>query len=171
MNPRGYSAIGLHHPKDRHNIGGVLRACGVYDASMLVTTGKRYSRHAADTISTWKHMPFFQNVDDLKSYVPYDCVPVAVDIVPDAVSLVEYVHPERAFYIFGPEDSTLGKDIISWCRDVIYIPGNHCMNLAMSVSTVLYDRMAKQTRRVADTNSIRTQQKEIQIGFHTHDPS
>jgi len=69
MNPRGYSAIGLHQPKDRHNIGGVLRSCGIYDVSMLVTTGKRYSRHASDTISTWKHMPFFQNVNDLTSYI------------------------------------------------------------------------------------------------------
>ncbi len=53
------------------------------------------------------------------------------------------VHPVRAFYIFGGEDATLGGRVLSWCRDVIYIPTAYCMNLAATVNVVLYDRMTK----------------------------
>src|SRR5690606_30290164 len=76
-----------------------------------------------------------------------DCVPVAVDLLEGATPLCEYTHPERAFYIFGPEDGTLGKAVTSWCRDVVYIPTNYCMNLAATVNVVLYDRLAKQRAR------------------------
>jgi tRNA(Leu) C34 or U34 (ribose-2'-O)-methylase TrmL len=92
----------------------------------------------------YKHIPMI-NVEDLFDAIPFDCVPVAVDLVEGAVSLVNYKHPERAFYIFGAEDATLGKRILDRCRDVIYIPMDGCMNLAATVNVVLYDRMAKQT--------------------------
>ena len=64
--------------------------------------------------------------------------------VEGATSLVDYIHPERAFYIFGAEDATLGERVLSRCRDVIYVPTSGCMNLAATVNVVLYDRMAKQ---------------------------
>jgi hypothetical protein len=113
---------------------------------MVAKTGQRYGKHNTDTQLAWRHLPLIQ-CDDLKLVVPYDCVPVAVDLVEGARSLVGYTHPERAFYIFGPEDGTLGKPILSWCRDVIQIPTAHCMNLAATVNVVLYDRLAKELRR------------------------
>lgn len=61
----------------------------------------------------------------------------------DATSILEYEHPKQAFYIFGPEDGTLGKNTLNWCRDKIYIPTKQCMNLAATVHVVLYDRMLK----------------------------
>lgn len=143
---RGYSAIGLFYPKNDVNVAGVLRACSVYQSSMLVTCGKRYKKHSADTSVYWKHMPFIQNATDLRDYIPYDCVPVAVELVTDAQSLVDYVHPQRAFYVFGPEDGTLGHQVTDWCRDTVYVPGSHCMNLAATVNVVLYDRLSKQLR-------------------------
>jgi hypothetical protein len=51
--------------------------------------------------------------------------------------------PDRALYIFGPEDGSLDKDIRDWCEDVVYIPTTGCMNLAATVNVVLYDRLAK----------------------------
>jgi len=88
-------------------------------------------------------MPFVQ-CDNLHDVIPYDCIPVAVDIIEGAIPLQEYEHPERAFYIFGAEDNTLGHRVTSWCRDVVYVPTNHCMNLAATVNVILYDRMAKE---------------------------
>ena len=146
MNHQGYSAVGLFHPKDNYNIGGVLRAATIYETSLVAIEGRRYQKHSADTTAAWRHLPLIQDTI-LKEVIPYDCVPVAVDLIDDAQSLVEYVHPDRAFYIFGPEDGTLGKSVTEWCRDVVYVPGKHCMNLAASVNVVLYDRMAKQMRR------------------------
>ena len=147
MKTRGYSAIGLHQPKNNYNIGSVLRAAKCYNTSLIVSSGKRYRRHSTDTTAAYRHIPFMHNVEDLRNYVPYDAVPVAVDLIPSAISLFEYKHPERAFYIFGPEDGTLGHQITDWCRDVVYIPTEHCMNLAATVNVVLYDRACKQSMR------------------------
>jgi tRNA(Leu) C34 or U34 (ribose-2'-O)-methylase TrmL len=71
-------------------------------------------------------------------------VPVAVDLIEGATSLVEFKHPERAFYIFGAEDQTLGRRVLDWCKNVVYVPTDRCMNLAATVNVVLYDRLAKQ---------------------------
>jgi len=139
---RGYYAVGLISPKTPANVGSALRACDVYGAAFLAQTGNRYGDHGTDTFKSYKHMPFFR-VDDLKEIIPKDCVPVAVELLPNARSLVSYTHPERAFYIFGPEDGTLGEKTISWVRDVVYIPTKRCMNLAATVNVVLYDRLAK----------------------------
>lgn len=139
---RGFSCIGLTNPKTDANIGGALRAAGVYGAAMLAISGNRFRRCPTDTAKAYRHLPVI-TCDDLRAVIPYNCVPVAVDLVPDAVSLVAYEHPERAFYIFGAEDSTLGKATLSWCRDTIYIPTKGCMNLAATVNVVLYDRLMK----------------------------
>lgn len=142
---RGYACIGLDNPKTPMNVGSVLRAAGVYEAAMVAIAGKRYKKSGTDTMKHYRHLPLLQ-VDELKSAIPYDCVPVAVDLIEGAIPLYEYKHPERAFYIFGAEDATLGERVLSYCRDVVYVPTNGCMNLAASVNVILYDRLAKQLR-------------------------
>lgn len=139
---RGFAAIGLDNAKDPKNVGSVLRAAGCFGASMVAISGDRYKRSCTDTQAAYRHMPLVQT-DDLHKVLPFDCVPVAVDLIPGAQPLFEYKHPERAFYIFGAEDQTLGDRITSWCRDVIYVPTNHCMNLAATTNVILYDRALK----------------------------
>lgn len=143
---RGYAAIGLDNPKTDANIGSALRACGVFGAKMMAVSGRRYGKAPTDTMKAYRHLPFIQ-CDDLKEVIPYDCVPVAVDLIDGAHSLFKYMHPERAFYIFGAEDATLGSRVLEWCRDVVYIPSNRCLNLAATVNVVLYDRAAKEAVR------------------------
>lgn len=140
----GYSAVGLDNPKVQENVGSAMRACGVYGASLLAVSGQRLSPGITDTMKHYRQIPYLR-VDDLRSVIPFDCVPVAVEIVPNAKSLVTYNHPKRAFYIFGAEDATLGERVLSWCREIVFIPTNRCMNLAATVNVVLYDRMAKLT--------------------------
>ncbi len=148
---RGYAAVGLHQAKNPLNIGEALRAAGCYGAAMLAISGTRYQRRKkTDTQAAHKHMPLLQ-CDDLISLVPVDCTPVAVDIVPGAIALPEYRHPERAFYIFGPEDGTLGSEVLPWCKDVVYVPTKYCMNLAATVNVVLYDRAMKGAKDGAET--------------------
>ncbi len=143
---RGYAAIGLHKPKNKENVGSVLRAAGCYGAASVAMTGQRFKRAATDTTSAWRHIPLMQ-VEDLQAIIPFDCVPVAVELIEGAKDLTTYTHPERAFYVFGPEDGTLGKNVLEWCRDVVYIPMNGCSNLAATVNVVLYDRMVKQGKK------------------------
>ena len=139
---RGYAAIGLDNPKCPANLGGVMRAAGCYGAAMVAISGRRMQKAPTDVLKRWRTMPVIET-DDLKLVIPYDCVTVAVDLVPGARSLAGYTHPERAFYIFGAEDATLGARTLSWCRDVIYIPTAGCMNLAATANVVLYDRLVK----------------------------
>lgn len=143
---RGYAAIGLDNPKDSVNVGSALRAAGVYGAAFVAASGKRFGSAPTDTMKHYRHLPLLRPVD-LFDLLPYDCVPVAVDLIEGAIPLPGYVHPERAYYIFGGEDATLGERVLSRCRDVIYVPTNGCMNLAATVNVVLYDRLAKQLMR------------------------
>ena len=147
-NNMGYSCIGLVNPKTPANIGSIMRAAGCYGAQSVMYSGKRYAKakqFITDPQKYYRHIPLI-GVDDLKCVIPYGCVPVAVDLIEGSESLVEYKHPERAFYIFGPEDGTLGVKTLEWCRDTVYVPGNNCMNLAATVNVILYDRMAKNVR-------------------------
>lgn len=143
---RGFAAIGLHHPKTALNVGSVLRAAQCYGAAMVAHTGQRYRSACTDTMKAHRHLPLL-TVDDLFAVVPHDCIPVAVDLLEGARDMTGYTHPERAFYIFGPEDGTLGRAVTDRCRDKIYVPTHGCMNLAACVNVVLYDRLLKMQKR------------------------
>lgn len=144
---RGFSCIGLDNPKTDINVGSVLRAAGVFGCEMVAIAGRRYRSAPTDTMKHYRNLPLLQ-VDNLHNAIPYDCVPVAVELTETAHPLTTYAHPERAFYVFGAEDATLGNRVLSWCRDVVYIPTNGCMNLAACVNVVLYDRMCKANANV-----------------------
>ncbi len=145
---RGYAGIGIANPKNSINVGSALRAAGCYGAAMLAVSGARPKRYLGriptDTQKAWRHMPLL-SCENLRDVIPYDCVPVAVDLIDGATSLCGYKHPERAFYVFGPEDGTLGASVTDWCRDVVYVPTRYCMNLAATVNVILYDRLTKST--------------------------
>ncbi|MDO7644738.1 MAG: hypothetical protein MUQ62_08500, partial [Reinekea forsetii] len=68
---------------------------------------------------------------------------VCVDLIEGATALSDFVHPERALYIFGPEDGSLSQAVIDQADAVVYIPTIGCLNLAATVNIVLYDRAAK----------------------------
>jgi tRNA(Leu) C34 or U34 (ribose-2'-O)-methylase TrmL len=148
VNLRGYAAIGLHQPKTPANVGSVLRAAHCYGAALVVTSGQRYTRAPTDPQAAYRHIPLVQCAD-LHDAIPFDCVPVAVDLIEGARPLHKYSHPERAFYVFGPEDGTLGPRITGWCRDTVYVPTRYCMNLAATVNVILYDRMVKRMKVAA----------------------
>lgn len=139
---RGYSAVGLFQPKTATNVGSVLRAAHCYGSALVALSGNRYKRSSTDTTKAYRHLPLLQ-VGDLFDAIPFDCVPVAIDLVDGAREITTYVHPERAFYIFGPEDGTLGRAITDRCRDKVFVPTAFCMNLAACVNVVLYDRYLK----------------------------
>ena len=140
-----YACIGLQNPKSPANVGSVMRAAGCYGVNSVFYTGRRYDTAKpfyTDTKKNYESLPLI-GVDDLESIVPFGCVPVAVDLIEGAKPLIHYKHPPRAFYIFGPEDGTLGRKITQFCSDTIYVPTTGCMNLAATVNVILYDRMAK----------------------------
>ena len=139
---RGYAAIGLDNPKFDSNIGGAMRASHCYGAGLVIVGGSRYQKELTDTTKAHRTIPTLA-VESVIDSIPYDCVPIAVDMIDGAIPLPEFKHPERAFYIFGAEDATLGKVVTDRCKHTVYVPTNYCMNLASTVNVILYDRMAK----------------------------
>jgi tRNA(Leu) C34 or U34 (ribose-2'-O)-methylase TrmL len=143
---RGFTSIGLVRPKSHHNVGSVLRAAFCYGAALVAIEGDRSGvRSHLDTFKAWRHIPVLRG-DDLHDLIPFDAVPIAVDLVDGATPLPAYQHPQRAFYVFGPEDGTLGRKHLDWCVHKIMVPTRECMNLAAAINVVLYDRMAKADR-------------------------
>jgi tRNA(Leu) C34 or U34 (ribose-2'-O)-methylase TrmL len=151
-------AIGLVRPKTRANIGSALRAAGCFGASLVVLEAPRAFADVAgsptDTMKAHRRIPAVFAGDVFDGH-PVGAVPVAVDIVEDAESLITFNHPKRAFYIFGPEDGTLGARHLTRCKHRVFVPTAGCMNLAATVNVVLYDRLAKQQRAALAAQSVR----------------
>lgn len=137
--------IGLCNPKSPSNVGAVMRAVGCYQADAVRYTGVRLDRAAkycTDTKDINDKLPL-SHVDDLLGGLPSDISVVCVELVEGATLLPEFVHPESALYVFGPEDGSLPQNIIDQANYVVYVPTIGCMNLAASVNVLLYDRMSK----------------------------
>jgi tRNA(Leu) C34 or U34 (ribose-2'-O)-methylase TrmL len=119
-----------------------LRAAGCFGVAAVFIYGKRYQKAPTDTMKTYRHIPLI-HTDDLRASIPYDCIPVAIEITNDARLLPEFTHPQRAFYVFGPEDGSISKEILGWCKHKVQIPSKQCLNLAACVNVLLYDRISK----------------------------
>jgi len=144
----GFASIGLHNPKDPANIGGVIRAAHAYGAASVALSGDRVKHavtHPTNTGAGHNKFPIYRG--DLRGLIPFGAVPVAIELCDDAESLFTFKHPRQAFYIFGPEDSSLGRSVLDWCVHRVMVPTTICMNLAATVNVVLYDRACKEAAR------------------------
>ncbi len=138
-------SIGLTKPKSPSNVGAVMRAAGCFQVNAVLYTGTRYDRAAkfcTDTKEAGRNIPL-TGVDNLLRHIPEKAKIICVELVEGAPPLPEYRHPDNVIYIFGPEDGTIGQDVIDSADAVIYIPTVGSMNLAASVNVVLYDRLSK----------------------------
>jgi tRNA(Leu) C34 or U34 (ribose-2'-O)-methylase TrmL len=149
---RGYSAIACVGLKCPPNFGSVLRAAHCYDAKLVILDAPRFHNAASNVTQAQRHIPLV--VGRIEDVRPYDCEMVVVELVAGAKSLVDFKHPERALYVFGPEDGSVPNRLVSTAQHIVQIPTSWCMNLAATANVVLYDRLAKQSRR--DTGAIRT---------------
>jgi len=140
---RGYAAIGLVGPKIEANVGGALRAADCYGASLIILEAPRFQHRSTNVTKAQRHIPLI--VGPIVDHRPYDCPLVAVEIIDGAKPLPLFDHPERAIYVFGPEDGSVPKHILSLAQHVVSIPTKYCMNLAATVNVVLFDRMTKRS--------------------------
>lgn len=142
---RGFYGIGIVGSKTPLNVGTLWRSAFSLGAAFIFTAGRRYPRQATDTLKSYRHIPLieFPDVESLWDAIPYDCVPVAVELDPRARPIDAYTHPERAIYLLGAEDNGLPRVAIERARDVIQLPGSFCLNVAVAGSIVMYDRAAK----------------------------
>ncbi len=150
-------SIGLTNPKSPTNVGVVLRAAGCYQVDSVFYTGERYAKAAkfhTDTQNA-KSKITLTGVDSLVECITDDVQVVCVDLIEGATPLPEFVHPEKAIYIFGPEDGTIEQEVVDKAHAVVYVPTVGCMNLAATVNVLLYDRLAKSANRIGGDELIR----------------
>lgn len=151
------TSIGLCDPKSPSNVGAVLRAAGCYGISTIYYTGVRFSRAATyhqDTKNVNEKVAL-TCVGSFKNLIEKDQYLVCVELVEGATSLPDFIHPDNALYIFGPEDGSIEQSLIDAADEVVYIPTIGCMNLAATVNVLLYDRMAKQEGEVNHSEVVR----------------
>lgn len=137
--------IALTNPKSPSNVGAVMRAAGCYQADKVLYSGVRYAnatKFQTDTKSVSGKIPL-EHVESFFEDLPAGTQVVCVDLVEGATPLPDFIHPENALYIFGPEDGTVCQKVLDKADSVVYVPTIGCMNLAASVNVLLYDRLAK----------------------------
>jgi tRNA G18 (ribose-2'-O)-methylase SpoU len=141
-----YYGIGILNTKCEQNIGTLFRSAMVFGASYIFTIGKRYEKQHSDTMKSYRHLPLYNylSLEDFKKSIPYSCRVVGIEIIPGARPLKGYVHPKQACYLLGAEDHGLTKEALAMCHDIIYLPGNYCLNVSVAGSIVMYDRCVKE---------------------------
>jgi tRNA(Leu) C34 or U34 (ribose-2'-O)-methylase TrmL len=160
MNPADV-IIGLINPKSPDNVAAILRAAGNFRAGGVLYTGKRYPHAVQRNPATpnlrrkiSQDIPL-TGVTCLLDHVPVSMKVVCVEFAENAAPLPAFQHPDHAIYVFGPEDGTIGQDVIDRADAVVYIPTAGCMNLSASVTVVLYDRLSKSAPGFAGNELIR----------------
>lgn len=149
--------IGLFNPKSPTNVGAVMRAAGCYGAAEVRYTGERFERAAkfnTDTKNAQSSIALTA-CQKLENKLPHGCKVVCVELAVGAVTLPEFQHPEKAIYLFGPEDSSLPQSTLDHADHVVYVPTKGCMNLAATVNVVLYDRLSKNLSRAQGDDLIK----------------
>ena len=143
---RGYFGIGIYNPKREVNIGTLWRSAFSLGASHIFSIGNRIKPQSSDTVKAWKHIPYFRyktSEEFLKYGIPKDCQLIGIEIHKKAKPLRNFVHPERAIYILGAEDHGLSNELIDSCQYLVQLHGMTCLNVAVSGSIVIHDRVDK----------------------------
>lgn len=141
-------AVVLIEPKYPHNVGNAVRAASCFGAERVAWTGRRFDMAQLSRLPREERMKGYRSVEWENWDGPVEALlgggtPVAVEVRENSECLTLFEHPEDAVYVFGPEDGGLGRNVLTLCHRFVHIPSHHCLNLAASVSVVLYDRRMK----------------------------
>ncbi len=144
-NIQGYCAIGVFNAKTEHNVGTLWRSAYILGASYIFTVGKRYKKQTSDVLKTWARIPYFHydTIEDLFENIPYDCRLIGIELTDEATMLHDFQHPQRAIYLLGSEDQGLPQSVLEKCHFTVKLPGNSSLNVAVTGSIVLHDRVAE----------------------------
>ena len=143
---RGFACIALDRPTDPVNVGHAMRAAFCFDARMVIiggeTSGIRLPKLHTDPMRSFRHVPVIRS-KNLLDAVPEGASIVGIELCDDAETLMDFKHPERACYVFGPENDSISSEILKRATHKVMIPTMASLNLGMTVNIVFYDRLAK----------------------------
>lgn len=145
-------AVCLINPKYLRNVSRAIRSASCYNVSQVWYTGDRIQLEDQKRLPREERMKGYKDVTLIQYDYPFDAfpddtVPVAVELAKGSECLHDFIHPDNALYVFGPEDGSINGAVKRHCHRFVYIPTRHCLNLAIAVSTVLYDRANKRDER------------------------
>lgn len=150
VKPEGkYPSIILTNPKYSANVGAAVRAASCFGAKQVWWTGNRVRVDEGERLPREERLKGYKSVELRQFDYPFEhfkgdgVVPVALELLPGSECLFDFVHPEKAVYVFGPEDGSIDQVTRRFCHRFVSIPSKHCTNLAAAVYIVLYDRMIK----------------------------
>jgi len=168
----GWYGIGIVRGKTEPNHGTLWRSAFQMGAAFAFSIGARYEKNVEDCANVnkmWAKTPFLQypDWDNFVESAPYACPWVAVEM--GGVPLPDFVHPTRAIYFLGSEDTGLPSSIVDHCHFHVSIPSVRSMSYNVSVagSIIMYDRLQKQQVQIQGNMSpelesaIEEYQKEV----------
>lgn len=149
MKNKGYFGIGCLNMKRAMNYGTLFRTAQILDADFIFLIGSKFEQHKTDTMNSWKHIPTFVYKDfkDFNNHRPHDCKLVGIELTANATLLADFEHPEQACYLLGSEDNGLTREALDHCQEIVRLPGEHCLNVSVAGSIVLYDRISKASKK------------------------
>jgi tRNA(Leu) C34 or U34 (ribose-2'-O)-methylase TrmL len=128
-------------------VGAVIRLASCFDFKQVWYTGNRIQLEEGERLPREERMKGYDNVDFINYDKPFDMfenvTPVAVEVQKNSENLFEFEHPPNPMYVFGPEDGSIPSVLRRHCHRFLYIPSNHCLNLATAISAILWDRQIK----------------------------
>ena len=149
MRDKGYFGIGVQNMKNSINYGTLFRTAQILNTDFIFLIGCRFKAMASDTMKSWKHIPLFvyKDFEDFNDHRSHDCPLIGIELIESATPLSEYIHPKRACYLLGAEDTGLTEEAIKACQDIIVLEGERSMNVAVAGSIILYDRVTKSKKQ------------------------
>lgn len=146
---RGFFGIGVEGISKPMNVGNLLRSAHAFGASFFFTVAPAvdvYGMQASDTSAAFGHIPFYNFESPAELLLPRGSSLVAVELLPDAVELPSFRHPQCAVYVLGPEGGNVSPEMLSRCEHAIKIPMKFCINVGVAGALVMYDRLVSTGR-------------------------
>ena len=145
LNEEQFFGIGIYQPKTNHNIGTLWRSAYILGAQFIFIVDGKYNNQSSDTKKTWSKIPFFkyENFDHMYKSLPHSAQLIAAEMCDNSTPIRNFVHPRRAVYLLGAEDNGLPQKVLDRCHKLVQLPGESSMNVSVSGSILMFDRINK----------------------------
>jgi len=143
----GFFGVGILNNVDELNIGTLWRSAYILGASFIFTIDKKYKNQSSDITAAWTKIPLYhyETFNEFKRHLPFSTKIVGVEMGDQSVSLGKFKHPDMATYLLGNEQSGLPLAITKQCHSMVKLPGDYSLNVAVTGSIVMYDRINKES--------------------------
>lgn len=140
-----FYGIGIMQATQVVNIGTLWRSAYIMGASFIFTVDRKYKKQSSDVVTTPSRIPLFHyhDLDDLKAHLPNGAPLIGVELSEEATFVHHYEHPKRAVYLLGSETNGLSRKTLAECHQLIKLPGDFSLNVAVAGSIVMHDRITK----------------------------